>query len=116
MVDKEIGQPGEVVPPREEETEKRDHQQRPLHRTLARNHPEERKPEDESAHVDRSRREGLVPPVAVLLRNEGTIFHRRLTERRLIIADRTARAPLGIRDQQRQRLIHAVAPGGDIVP
>ena len=116
MVDKEIGQTGEVVPPRQEETEKRDRQQRPLHRTLACHHPEEREPEDEGTHVDRSRREGLIPPVAVLLRHEGTILHRCLTERRLIIADRTARSPLGIRDQQRQRLIHAVAPGGDIVP
>ena len=116
MVDEEIGQPGEVVSPREQQTENRDRQQRPLHRALARHHTEEREPEDEGTHVDWSRREGLVPPVAVLLRHEGTILHRCLTERRLIVADRTARTSLGIRDQQRQRLIHAVAPGGDIVP
>ena len=116
MVDEEIGQPGEVVPPREQEAEEGDRQQRPLHRTLTRHYAEERQPQDKGAHVDRSRREGLIAPVAVLLCHEGPTLHPHLAQRRLIVADGAARAPLGIRDQQRQRLIHAVAPGGDIVP
>ena len=116
MVDEEIGQPGEVVPPREQEAEEGDRQQRPLHRALASHHTEERQPQDKGAHVDRSRREGLIAPVAVLLCHEGPVLHPRLTQCRFIVADGTARSPLGIRDQQRQRLIHAVAPGGDVVP
>ena len=116
VVDEQVGEPHEVVPPREEHAQHRGREQAPFHRAAHDEQAQHEEHQHEGAHVDGAARSGLLAPVLSQLVGHEGIFRFAGLARLFVGAERELRgAALGVGHEQRPGFADAVAPGRDVV-
>ena len=115
IVDEEIGERHEIMPPRKQNRQYRGGEQRPFDSSLHDEKAENEEHHDERANINRSACARLFAPILPQLLIDELIHRVALLLHNLVLNHRNRRTALRVRYQQRPRLAYSVAPRGDVV-
>ena len=115
VVDEEVGKRHEIPTPREQDTQHGCAQECPFHRSFHDEGAEDEEHQHEGTHIDRSGGHRLFTEILAQLLIEGFKLRVSLRHCRLTVGQRFRGTALGVRHEQRPRLVDAVTPLRDIV-